>query len=289
MRTAFFLLMTLLAPNLQAISYPDVEYGTAGATSLRLDARIPEGKGPFPAAIIVHGGAWVAGDREWSVQPLFEPLTAAGFATFSISYRLAKPGPGGFTLPTSLASFLTLGTAIDDVRHAVAFVRHHAAEYNIDPDRLALIGESAGAQLASMAALRPGPDGSVRAVVAFYGPSDLVRLAQTSPWIPSSVRQQFKDSPLEAMLFAGLREVSPVSWLGKDAPAFLLIHGTADTVVPFDQSEELQTKLLDAGVHCELYPVKGAPHGLRRWEPGLTAYKPRMTAWLKNQLQPVIR
>ena len=198
--------MTTFAPQIHAELLENIEYGQAGGTHLNLDARIPDGKGLFPAAIIVHGGAWVAGDRRHSVQPLFQPLSTARIATFSISYRLANRGPDGFTMPANISQILTLGTAIDDVRQAVAYVRTHAAEYRVDPDRIALIGESAGAQLASMAALRPGTNGTVRAVVAFYGPSDLVKLAQTSTWIPDNVRQMFKGSAVEAMLFSGLRE-----------------------------------------------------------------------------------
>ena len=67
----------------------DIEYGRAGKSSLLFDAHIPDGTGPFPAVILVHGGAWVAGDRINSVEPLFKPLNDAGFAWFSISYRLA--------------------------------------------------------------------------------------------------------------------------------------------------------------------------------------------------------
>ncbi len=121
----------------------DIEYSRPGGVSLRMDAHIPEGHGPFPAVIIVHGGAWVSGDRRANVHPLFQPLQDAGFAWFSISYRLA----------TDIAQF---GAGIVDVEEAVRYVKQHAAEYNIDPDRIALVGESAGAQLASMAALAPG-------------------------------------------------------------------------------------------------------------------------------------
>src|SRR5271167_2986777 len=84
----------------------DVEYGRAGKYSLRLDAQIPDGNGPFAAVILVHGGAWVAGDRTNNVQALFQPLSDAGFAWFSISYRLA-----GDVIRNPIGAALQLGTA----------------------------------------------------------------------------------------------------------------------------------------------------------------------------------
>src|SRR5258705_13930349 len=91
----------------------NIEYGRAGGQSLQLDAFIPEGAGPFPAAIIVHGGGWVAGDRRWNVEPLFAPLREAGFVCLSISYRLAN----------QIAIF---GAAVEDVEMAVGYVQSHA-------------------------------------------------------------------------------------------------------------------------------------------------------------------
>ena len=196
----------------------------------------------------MHGGAWVAGDRRNSVLPLFQPLADARIATFSISYRLAGPGPDGFKMSKDVSQILSLGTAIDDVRQAVVYVKTYASEYRVDPERIALIGESAGAQLASMAALRPGSKGAVRGVVAFYGPSDLVKFVQTSVLIPDNIRRSLQGSALETLLFAGLRELSPVTWVNQGAPPFLLIHGTADILVPFDQSRELCDKLRQASV-----------------------------------------
>ena len=278
--------MIASVPLIHAELREDIEYGEAGGSSLKLDARIPQGRGPFAAAIIVHGGAWVTGDRRSSVEPLFQPLSDARIATFSISYRLAKRGPDGFKMPNSIAQMLAMGTQIDDVRQAVAYVKSHADEYHVDPARIALIGESAGAQLASMAALRPGPGGGVRAVVELYGPNDLVKLIQSSAWIPDSIREAFKGSMFENALFAALRDFSPVYWVSKESPPFLLIHGTADTLVPFAQSQELRDKLRAAGVHCELYPVNGGNHGLKWWEAeGLTDYKEHMVRWLKHELR----
>lgn len=285
-RTLLIPLVITSAAQIHADLRENIEYGRAGESSLKLDARIPEGRGPFAAAIIVHGGAWVTGDRRRSVEPLFQPLADAHIATFSISYRLAKAGPDGFSLPKNIAQMLTVGTQIDDVRRAVAYVKSHAEDYRIDPDRIALIGESAGAQLASMAALRPDTGGEVRAVVALYGPNDLVKLIQSSTWIPDSIRQVFEGTAFEKFLFAGLRDLSPVYWVSRDSPPFLLIHGTADTLVPFEQSEELCDKLRAAGVRCELYPVPGGHHGLRWWEAdGRTAYKEHMVRWLQDELR----
>lgn len=272
-------------------TYSDVEFSRPGGYSLKLDAHVPEGDGPFPAIVIVHGGAWVAGDRRRSVEPLFEPLSEAGFAWFSISYRLANMADPKST-PTIAASMALLGGAIEDVRAAVAYVRANASDYNVDPHRVALIGESAGAQLAAMAALKPGRDtrgqDAVQAVVAFYCPSDLVTLVQTMPLIPDSVRNAVKGTPFEQILVAYLRELSPIHWVREDAPPFLLIHGTADQIVPFQQSVDLCAAMQKAGSTCELYSVKGVGHGLRRWESdkGTTAYTVRMVSWLTQELKP---
>jgi acetyl esterase len=268
--------------SVRAASFADVEYGRPGGYSLRMDARIPEGRGPFPAAIVVHGGAWVAGDRKKSVLPLTQALRDAGFAWFSISYRLANPVDYKST-PAAL-----LGGSVEDVRQAVAYVKKHAAEYNVDPERIALIGESAGAQLSAMAALKPGPGGEVEAVVGFYCPSDLVSLVQATPFIPESLRQVVKGTSFEDVLFGYLRELSPMNSIHAGAPPFLLIHGTVDNVVPFQQSVDMCNGLRKAGSTCDLYPVEGASHGLTFWEASkrLTGYKAEMIGWLKRQLSP---
>jgi alpha-L-fucosidase 2 len=261
--------------------YSDVEYSRPGGFSLQFDAHVPSGKGPFPAAIIVHGGAWVTGDRRHSVEPLFKPLSDAGIAWFSISYRLARTDQQT-SLAAMAATAALLGGAVDDVRSAVAYVRSHATEYNIDPNRIALIGESAGAQLAAMAALKPGHNADVQAVVAFYCPADLVALVRTMPMIPDSLRQAVRGTPFEELLLAHLRELSPSNWVRSDAPPFLLIHGTADRVVPYEQSTKFCSALNDAGSDCELYTVDGAGHGLRWW--GVEqSYQPEMVRWLTQR------
>ncbi|HLG95209.1 MAG TPA: alpha/beta hydrolase [Bryobacteraceae bacterium] len=266
-------------------SFSDVEYSRVGGQSLRLDAYVPASEDPVPAVIIVHGGAWVTGDRKHSVEPLFKPLAAAGFAWFSISYRLANTAdPAG--LAAMAGSTALLGNAVEDVRAAVAYVRKHAAEYRIDPNRIALVGESAGAQLAAMAALKPGPGQDVSAVVALYCPSDLVSLVQNTAMIPDSIRQAVRGTAFADILMTHLRELSPLYWVHKGAPPFLLIHGTADRLVPFRQSVQFCSALENAGSACQLVPIEGAGHGLRWWESDghSKLYKIEMVHWLSRQL-----
>src|SRR3954468_703647 len=107
-----------------------VEYTRPNGVSVLLDAHIPEAKGPFPAVILVHGGGWTQGDRTAKfIQPLFKVLDHTGFAWFTIDYRLAPQH--------------TYPAAADDVEAAVRFVKQHAADYKVNPDKIALMGESA--------------------------------------------------------------------------------------------------------------------------------------------------
>jgi acetyl esterase len=273
----FLLSMNAFFLNTQGIAaetHEDVEYSQAEGRSLRFDASIPDGTGPFAAAIIVHGGGWVGGNRRIDVAPLFKPLSDAGIAWFSISYRLA-------TDP------LHFGVAVHDVEAAVRFVKEHAAEYRIDPDRIALIGESAGGQLAAMAALNNAPGTSVKAVVALYTPTDLVALLKTSNLIPSSIRNAVVGTPFEGLLVARLAQLSPIEKVRQGMPPFLLIHGTADTLVPFAQSRAMCIRMQAAGASCDLFRVPGAGHGMRRWEgsPEISGpYKIEMIRWLSEQL-----
>lgn len=273
-----FLFPVLIAAG-HAESLKDIEYGRSGNLSLRFDANIPDGKGPFPAVILVHGGGWVRGDRS-SVEPIFEPLSHAGFAWFSVSYRLAID-----VLRDPKAAITQLGAAEGDIRHAVAFVKEHAAEYRINPNKIVLIGESAGGQLAAMAALRPDPDGAVQGVVAFYSPTDLATLARTSSWIPDSVHDAMKGTFFDTILMAGLAKFSPITWVSASAPPFLMIHGTDDNLVPFAQSERFCDRMNEVNVTCEVYPVKIAGHGMRSWESShITNYKAPMIRWLQQVL-----
>ncbi|HWE49942.1 MAG TPA: alpha/beta hydrolase [Bryobacteraceae bacterium] len=273
--TAFlflFIMIASVAPA-RAATLTDIEYARPGGISLMLDASIPDGSGPFPAVVIVHGGGWVRGDRRIDVTPLFEPLEKAHIAWFSISYRLAT-------------SVLDFGTASSDVDAAVRFVKAHAAEYRIDPGRMALIGESAGGQLAAMAALNPSQGNEVRAVVALYAPTDLAALAQNSALIPEAVRQAIAGTPFANVILARLAQLSPIESVHPGMPPFLLIHGTDDPLVPFEQSPAMCKRIRREGGECEVFPVPGGTHGVRRWEgsPAMSEpYKREIVRWLQIQ------
>lgn len=266
---SLFLLATARAEERKGI-----EYSRPGGVRLRMDAHLPPGSGPFPAVILVHGGAWVAGSRRFDVKPLFKPLSGAGFAWFTISYRLArKTSFSGSVIDTS-----KIGSGIDDVQSAVQFLRDHAAEFHVDPNRIALIGVSSGAQLASMAAIRGSP---VKAVVAFYCPSDLVALALPPGVFQAAAARLTWGSPPQSQLL----RLSPLAAVRPGMPPFLFIHGTLDHVVPFDQSIRMCDAMRKAGSACEVISVKGGLHGIQLWEAlHNTGYKRQMTEWLGARL-----
>jgi len=276
MRLSFCLLLSALA-IVRAENYkviPDVEYSRPDGFSIKLDAHIPPGKGPFPAVILVHGGGWSEGDKAGKfIQPLFAPLDQTGFAWFSINYRLAPQ----FSYPAPE----------EDVEAAVRFVKQHAKEYKVNPSRIALMGESAGGHLVNVAGAKN--DVRVAAVVCFYGPIDMVEWAKRlegKPLTPA-VQAFFKTQTLEAGR-ENIRQTSPRIYLNKKTPPFLVIHGTKDEAVPYSQAlltVELFKKL---GIPCELITVEDGVHGVMNWEkdPRFQNYKAPMIAWLHKTLGP---
>src|SRR5258708_4105031 len=146
------------------IDLKDVEYSRPAGTPVLLDLHVPDGPGPFPSAILIHGGGFDQGSKSTNVRPLFDLLANAGYAWFSIDYRMAPE----FRLPQ----------ASEDVNSAIRWVKANAAKYHLDPSKIALIGESAGGFLVNYAATHDTPETKVRAVVDMYGPVDYGKLAE---------------------------------------------------------------------------------------------------------------
>ena len=251
----------------------DVEFAKKGDVSLTLDASIPDGNGPYPAVIVVHGGGFVRGDKQTYVKPLFKPLTDANFTWFTINYRLAPR----YKLPDP----------VEDVISAIQWVRANAAEYKVDPKRIALVGESAGAYLVDYAAMIAPKNAQVAAVVSFYGPADLVFQASEKKTVSEGIQglTGVKEANTEGQ--KKLHDLSPYFLIRKNPPPFLLIHGTEDEQVPYQQSVRFRRALMDKGGKVELFTVDGGKHGVGPWEqnPAHQAYKAKFIEWLRATLR----
>ncbi|QDU22789.1 alpha/beta hydrolase [Urbifossiella limnaea] len=236
-----------------------VTYATAGGETLQLDVATPATVGPHPAVVLFHGGAWRFGTRA-QLSWVIEALAAKGYVAASASYRLAPK----HLLPDQL----------HDVRSAVRFVRANAKTYGADPDKFAVGGFSAGAHLAMLAAFDPpaGQPLGARCVVDFFGPTDLT-LYSKDPDLEDAFMVPFlgKACKTDPEVY---RRASPVAFAAKGVPPVLLVHGTADLIVPIVHSEKLHEKLVAAGAEAELVRVPGNGHGPWRAEQaaaGMTA------------------
>src|ERR1039457_2463197 len=127
-----------------AVEQKHVEYTRPGGKPVLLDLHVPDGPGPFPAAILIHGGGFDEGSRSTNFRPLFDVLANAGYAWFSIDYRMAPE----FRFPQ----------AIEDVNSAIQWVKANAAAYQVDGAKIALIGESAGGFLVNYAGTHETPE-----------------------------------------------------------------------------------------------------------------------------------
>jgi acetyl esterase/lipase len=249
----------------------DIQYAEVDGESLKLDVSVPEGDGPFPVAILVHGGGWCSGDKANLHVPPTTPLTNAKFTWFSIDYRLAP----AHRWPA----------CIDDVRQAIRWVKAHAAEYKGDPQRIALIGYSAGGHLATFAAVTANDDTRVEAIVGLAAPTDLEADCERRGEVSPALQNLFDRGPtIDDEARAILRDTSPINHLHAGLPPFLLIHGTEDQSVPYMQSVHLKSRLEELGVPCELVTIEGATHDIGQWKSLAPDYQQKMVDWLSETL-----
>jgi acetyl esterase len=286
MRSFAFFLVAVTPVFAAAIDQKGVEFGHPGANALLLDLHVPVGPGPFPAAILVHGGGFDEGSRSTNVAPLFAPLSDAGFAWFSIDYRLAPEAH--FT------------QANDDLNSAIRWVKAHAAEYRVDVRKIAIIGESAGGFLVNYAGTHDTPETKVAAVVDFYGPVEYGVLAGERHDHPERFNMAtinrhasngggihfFDVEQLDAAGLGKLHAMSPLAGVHQGMPPFLAIHGTKDDQVSFAQSTTFCDAMHKAGVSCELITIEGGGHGMSGWKaPEMQHWKGEMIAWLRQTLR----
>ncbi|MCE3201122.1 alpha/beta hydrolase [Paenibacillus sonchi] len=208
----------------------------------------------YPLIIYLQGCGW-----GWSEQDIFEfiphlsEFAKDGFVVASAQYRLSSQD----IFPAQL----------EDVKEAIRYLKTHASQYNIDPTKVGLWGDSSGAHLAllaGMGALGSSEDqASVQAIVDWFGPADLLSMSK----YPSVFDHDSPHSP-ESKLVGGAiqenkeisRKASPIQYIHSSVPPVLIMHGDADDVVPYEQSVELFKALRQAGNHTEMYKIKGAGH-----------------------------
>ena len=241
----------------------------AGFRPLMMEVTTPKGPGPHPLVIFIHGGAWMTGGPTISTpiyreHDLFGRLHAAGYAVARISYRFSQEAQ----FPAQL----------HDCKAAIRYLRAHAAIFNVDQSRFAVMGDSAGGHLACLVGLtvnRPDLEGdvglkegssAVSAIVNWFAPIDFLTMSDQR--LDKSWSSADDPSSPESRLIGGspklnvekAKAASPLTYVHKDALAMLIQHGDKDRLVPFAQAEQLYAAMKTAGNDVTLTKVKGADH-----------------------------
>lgn len=245
---------------------PNIVYGTDGTESLKLDAYVPPITGKFRSALIcVHGGGWVAGGKaDWAHYAM--GFASQGWVVFSIDYRLDSPTP----FPSEL----------NDLQTAIRWVRDHSAAYGLNPARIGLVGSSAGANLAALAATQGSGSltsgARVSAVVSWSGPLDLSTIqqqglaAQTGNCTPvycdpkTDLAVNLITQYLGCTLAAcpdRYAQASATTFVDPTDPPMLLAN-SGDEIIPAAQANEMAQKLQAAGVPNQVVIVPGTSHGI---------------------------
>lgn len=298
--TIGFILITLTAATFARGKEPDftrtedVIYGRKFGTALTMDVFRPKADANGAAIVSVVSGGWFSAHEAVPKKPI-----GGGYTVFAVVHG-SQPR-------------FTMQDAMRDINRAVRFIRFHAKDYGIDPDRIGIMGGSAGGHLSLLQGLKPLPpdetsddpvereSSRVQAVACFFPPTDFLnygepgKLAWTTTlnWLPSPFaferlepgnnkqvysRHFVNVSPEEQKEIA--KEMSPINWVSAEAAPTLIIHGDADRVVPFEQSERLVKKLEEAKVPVKLEAHKGRDHGWPDTAPDLAL----MREWFDEHL-----
>jgi acetyl esterase/lipase len=244
----------------------DVVYAHRGDEPLLLDAYLLSGSGSHPAVVFVHGGGFVAGDKAPCPSYILDPYLEHGYSVISVNYRLAPQHP--FPAPT------------EDVTAAIDYVQQNASEWRINRSRLVLTGESAGGLISALVGVTLPEKNRVAAVIPMCGEFDLeLRLSEDPCYMDGHMVARPPGGCMSKGLaaffgFSGvttdaervmIRAASTITHIRADTPPYLLVHGTRDHGVPFEQSVSLQQAMLKIGADCTLLPVVGGGHG--NWTP----------------------
>ena len=243
----------------------NVTYGKGGDENLQLDlARPKDGEGPFPAIVFIHGGGWASGNRQ-AFRSKIEQAAKKGYVAVAISYRLTQPDA-----ETKLGK-VPFPAQIHDCKCAVRWLRSAAEKYHVDPQRIGVAGGSAGGHLSLLVGLTDETadlegDGGyadqssrVRAVVNFFGPTDLVKEYRDAENARGFLKGLCHGTPDTAPDV--YKAASPVTYVAKDDPPVLTLHGDKDPLVPVSQAKLLDETMKEAGASHELIILEGQGHG----------------------------
>jgi acetyl esterase/lipase len=250
---------TFAADELPYKQTKNVVYAETDGVGLVMDIFTPTGTPNGLAIVDVVSGAWDS-DRskieQHRMAKMYDIFCKRGYTVFGV-----RPGS---------KSTFSLAEMAKHVKQGIGWVKEHADEYKIDPNKLGLAGASAGGHLASLVAVTADDKSKVQAVGVFFPPTNFLNyrgmaIDENSPperfALVKALIFPNGNAPKEpAKIVAALKEISPALLATDKAPPFLLIHGDADPLVPLDQSEMLQKALNDCGGSCELIVKKGGAH-----------------------------
>ncbi len=242
----------------EIIFEPNIEYASPDNQHLQLNmARPKEAAGAMPAIVCIHGGGFRAGNRTgWDAR--CKEFAARGYLAVTIEYRLSPK----FQFPA----------AVHDSKSAVRWLRINASKYHIDPERIGAIGDSAGGHLVQFLAVtdavkefegeeNPGASSRIACVVNYYGPSDFTKSYGKSV-DAAEVLPLFLGGDLEHERQRHIH-ASPLNWVTPNAAPTLLIHGTEDKYVAYEQAAWMHDRLKAAGVEVQFLTLQGAGHGFK--------------------------
>ena len=250
-------------------TFKDIPY-QEGSNSKKLDVYLPAGSGPFPVVINIHGGGFKFGDKSGVFETTGKAFLNAGYALVSIDYRLSGEAP--------------FPAAVQDAKAAVRFLRANAGEYKINPEKIALFGQSAGGNIAAMVATtanisdfddptfgNANVSSEVQAVINWFGPTDFVQMdAQAKVQGCSASDQTHNNADSFESVYLGaavpsvpelVKKSNPITYISKDTPPFLIQKGDQDCTVPIENTKMLADALTAAGLDVQYDLLKNAGHG----------------------------
>ena len=254
----------------------DLAYVEQGHERQRLDLYLPlAGDRPVPVIVWVHGGGWAGGSK---ARTPASRMVQSGFAVAAINYRLSQHA--------------VFPAQIHDCKAAIRWLRAHAAEYRLDTRHIGVWGSSAGGHLVALMGTsngvadlegtlgNPEQSSDVQAVVDWFGPTDFLTVG------PKETRTNLLGGdPLQIPEQA--KRASPIHYVSKDDPPFLVMHGDADKTVPIAQSETFTEALQDAGVDATFIKVVGGGHGGQLFTNQESMQ--RIEAFFRRHLIPAVR